>query len=224
MIVSVLHFDNILYILYLNLSRHRWAQWDVITFSPDRDNICLTCTYMWMSTGHCCLLFLSIYYTKGLLITHLTAQTSFVGIYKENFLEGVGHIILYVEHKKKHSPSTIKCEIASVYPCLFLSLILIAPVFFLWHLVRSKRLWPADVSIFVLLSSWSSSPSLYHWLLMGSWPRKCILKMALCPALTVTGSVKELRSSGSNLGGSKKPTSWDHFNAEMVFSCNLIKC
>lgn len=28
--------------------------------------------------------------------------------------------------------------------------------------------------------------------------------MALCPTLTVTGSLKELRYSGSNLGGSKQ--------------------
>lgn len=103
-----------------------------------------------------------------------------------------------------HSPSTISRESASVKPCSFFSLILISPVSFLWHLLRSNRLWLADFSILVLLSSWSSSPSLNHWIFMGLCPRKCNLKMALCPTLTVFGSVKALRSSRSNLGGSKE--------------------
>ena len=96
----------------------------------------------------------------------------------------------------------MSCEIASMKPCSFLSLILISPVSFLWHLLRSKRLRLADFSILVLVPSCSSSPSLYHWIFIGSWPTKCTLKMALWPTLTVTGSMKSLRSSGPTLGGS----------------------
>ena len=96
----------------------------------------------------------------------------------------------------------MSCETASMKPCSFLSLILICPVSFLWHLLRSKQLWPADFSIFVLLSSRSSSPSLYHWIFIGVCPTKCSLKMALCPTLTVKGSVKAFRSLVSDLGGS----------------------
>lgn len=103
-----------------------------------------------------------------------------------------------------HSPSTISWEIASVTPCSFLSFILISPVSFLWHLLRSSRLWLPHFSTFTLLSLSSSSPSLYHWIFMGSWPTNCILNMAFCPALTFTGSVKTLRSSTWNLGGSKQ--------------------
>lgn len=101
-----------------------------------------------------------------------------------------------------HSPSTISWEIASVTPCSFLSFILISPVSFLWHLLRSSRLWLPHFSTFTLVSLSSSSPSLYHWILMGSWPTNCILNMAFCPALTFTAWVKTLRSSALNLGGS----------------------
>lgn len=112
-----------------------------------------------------------------------------------------------------HSPSTIRWEIASVTPCSFLSFILISPVSFLWHLLRSSRLWLPHFSTFMLLSLSSSSPSLYHWILMGSWPTNCILNMALCPALTFTGWVKRLRSSALNRGGSKKEeTQWGSFH------------
>lgn len=103
-----------------------------------------------------------------------------------------------------HSPSTISWEIASVTPCWFFSFILISPVSFLWHLLRSSRLWLPHFSTFTLLSPSSSSPSLYHWILMGSWPTKGILNMAFCPALTFTGSVKTQTSLGLNLGGSKQ--------------------
>lgn len=102
-----------------------------------------------------------------------------------------------------YSPRTISCDTASVKPWSFLIFILISPVSLLWHLIRSKRLWLADFSILTLLSSCSSSPSLYHWTLIGLWPMNCSLKMALCPTLSVKGLVKALRSSESNLGGSK---------------------
>lgn len=125
-----------------------------------------------------------------------------------------------------HSPSTISCESASVKPCSFFSLILISPVSFLWHLLRSNRLWLADFSILVLLSSWSSSPSLNHWIFMGLCPRKCNLKMALCPTLTVFGSVKALRSSRSTLGGSKDVfRSWRSIMLSVIyFNISLLVC
>lgn len=101
-----------------------------------------------------------------------------------------------------HSPSTISWLVASVKPCSFFSLILISPASFLWHLLSSRRLWPLDFSIFVLLSSWSSSPSLYHCTLMGWRPTKCTLKMALWPTFTVRASVNASRTSVQILGGS----------------------
>lgn len=110
-----------------------------------------------------------------------------------------------------HSPSTISWEIASVTPCSFFSFILISPVSFLWHLQRSSRLWLPHFSTFTLLSPSSSSPSLYHWILIGSWPTKGILNMAFCPALTFTASVKTQMSSGLNLGGSKQRDRQDCF-------------
>lgn len=101
-------------------------------------------------------------------------------------------------------PSTFSCETASATPCSFLSFTLISPVSLLWHLLRSKRLCLADLSIFTVVSSSSSSPSLYQWILTGSWPTKCSLNVAFCPTLTVTDCVKASRASGLILGGSKK--------------------
>lgn len=126
----------------------------------------------------------------------------------------------------RHSPSTTSWETASENPWSFFSFILISPVSFLWHLLRSRRPWLDDFSILVLLSSWSSSPSLYHWIFIGLWPTNWSLNMAWCPTLTVRVSVKPLSSSGSNRGGSKQ---WESFQSwskglQLVLVLYFLKC
>lgn len=99
-------------------------------------------------------------------------------------------------------PKTTSCEMASVVPHSFLILILISPVVLRWHLVSSRRLCEVDFSILVWVSSNSSSPSLYHWIFMGSRPTKDTLKAASFPVLITTGFMNSVRSSGLILGGS----------------------
>lgn len=99
-------------------------------------------------------------------------------------------------------PRTMSFLMASVVPHSFLILILISPVVLRWHLVSNRRLWEEDFSILILLSSISSSPSLYHWIFIGSRPTNVSLKDASFPALIITGFINSVRSSRLILGGS----------------------
>lgn len=101
-------------------------------------------------------------------------------------------------------PNTTSCEMASVVPHSFLILILISPVILRWHLVNSRRVCEEDFSILIWLSSNNSSPSLYHWIFMGSRPTKVSSKAASFPVLIMTGFMNSLRSSGLILGGSSR--------------------
>lgn len=93
---------------------------------------------------------------------------------------------------------------ASVVPHSFLILILISPVVLRLHLVSSRRLCEEDFSILMWVSSNSSSPSLYHWIFMGSRPINSTLNAASLPVLITTGFMNSVRSSGLILGGSSR--------------------
>lgn len=101
---------------------------------------------------------------------------------------------------------------ASVAPHSFLILIFISPVVLRWHLVSSRRLYEEDFSILMCVSSSSSSPSLYHWIFMGSRPTKDSLNAASFPVLIITGFMNSVRSSGLILGGSSRKKT--HFQIE----------
>lgn len=99
-------------------------------------------------------------------------------------------------------PSTTRLEMASTVPNSFLILILISPVSLRCNLVRSRRLSPSEISILQWASGMSSSPSLYHWTLHGSWPTNGILKVAFWLCLTTVGFANTSISLALNLGGS----------------------
>lgn len=101
-------------------------------------------------------------------------------------------------------PNTRSCEMASVVPHSFLIFILISPDILRWHFVSTRRVCEEDFSILVWVSSNSSSPSLYHWIFMGSRPMKDSSKAAPFPVLITTGFLNSSRSSDLILGGSSE--------------------
>lgn len=101
-------------------------------------------------------------------------------------------------------PSTTRLVVASVVPNSFFILILISPVSLRCSLLRDKRQWLSVVSILQFASVVSSSPSLYHCILVASRPIYGILNSALCLLLTTLGLANSSRSFVANLGGSRK--------------------
>lgn len=76
-------------------------------------------------------------------------------------------------------PSTIRLVVASTVPNSFFILILISPVSLRCSLLRDKRQWLSVASVLQFASVVSSSPSLYHCILVASRPIYGILNSAL---------------------------------------------
>lgn len=102
-----------------------------------------------------------------------------------------------------YQPRTMSLERASMVPYSFLSFSFISPLSLRWHFTSRRRLWLADFSILMWLSSSISSPSLYHCTFIGSRPTNSSLKVAFWPTLIITGSENLAKSSWFILGGSE---------------------
>lgn len=102
----------------------------------------------------------------------------------------------------------ISFDVASTVANSFLILIFISPVSLRWHLARSRRVWAEDFSILTPWPCSSSSSSLNHWILIGSFPENGSLKEAFSPAFTITGSENLLKVSTSIFGGSEEREKW----------------